>query len=121
MQSVRNFTVPQEPETLCERCTNIDLNSVFNDSGPISSKGRPIASLGDISTQENSACQLCRLFAAVRVPKKPQGVLDNRAYQLRAFSCLTKHGLKISKARLLKRPSIVLSVFQGQSLKEYKD
>jgi hypothetical protein len=97
-----------EDDDLCDRCKGINLEEAFNYSGPITSKGKQIVSLGKITPEwKKSSCQLCRLFAFIRVHSGGQ---VNRRYHLRAFSSLTRHNMRITKARASKKPSILLAL-----------
>lgn len=103
---------------LCLSCMAINLDTIFVSPDPVPSQGRPVAALGHITTEsENSACQLCRLFAASRVGKdestalSPEG--NQSSYHLRAFSCLTKQHMRMTQLRVRQKPSIVLAVVPG--------
>ena len=105
-----------EDDKLCDRCKAINLEQLFNYSGPVTSKGKRIVSLGKSAPElKKSSCQLCRLFAAVR--GGGGGEVDRR-YHLRAFSSLTRHKQRITKARVSEKPFFFLAVtrsYLGQS------
>jgi hypothetical protein len=98
---------------LCLGCRAIDLDDIFSHPDEIPAQGRPIVKLGQITANsENSTCHLCRLFAATRISRE-----ESPEFHLRAFSCLTKRGIRMTKLRVSQKPSIVLAIVPGPSRK----
>ena len=92
---------------------------MFNSISGLKCSGKTMLSLGKISDKTSrSRCPLCKLFAAAR--SSPPATKKDKKWELRAFSCLTKFGMKLTKQRLAKQPSIVLCVVPEHCRKRFR-
>ena len=110
-------------ESLCGECQRIDLKEILSRS---SRKIRPccgiaVVDLGKrLNAGDMTACSLCRLFAAVRVPSKK----SNDEYHLRALSFLKSSSevIECGVDKALKNTdTICLVVIPGNSRRRHSN